>query len=132
MHVLTAKLREERAARRTTVSDLETNSPPLTANSSGSAASCNSTASPSASAASGNARPTALSGTVVVVLAWINGPSGGGKTATAFELQRRLAGSIVCDPEHLGFGLHRMLPPPCARIFSTCQRGGPACARSWT
>jgi hypothetical protein len=45
------------------------------------------------------------------VLVWINGPFGGGKTATAFELQRRLPGSIVCDPEHLGFGLHRMLPP---------------------
>ena len=50
-------------------------------------------------------------GTVVVVLVWINGPFGGGKTATAFELQRRVPGSIVCDPEHLGFGLHRMLPP---------------------
>jgi hypothetical protein len=45
------------------------------------------------------------------VLIWINGPFGGGKTATAFDLQRRLAGSVVCDPEHLGFGLHRMLPP---------------------
>ena len=45
------------------------------------------------------------------VLIWINGPFGGGKTATSFELQRRLADSVVCDPEHLGFGLHRMLPP---------------------
>ena len=45
------------------------------------------------------------------MLVWINGPFGGGKTATAFELQRRLPASIVCDPEHLGFGLHRMLPP---------------------
>jgi hypothetical protein len=45
------------------------------------------------------------------VLVWINGPFGGGKTATAFELHRRLPGSVVCDPEHLGFGLHRMLPP---------------------
>jgi hypothetical protein len=52
-----------------------------------------------------------FSGTVVVVLVWINGPFGGGKTATAFELRRRLPGSIICDPEHLGFGLHRMLPP---------------------
>lgn len=47
----------------------------------------------------------------MVVLVWINGPFGGGKTATAFELQRRLPGSVVCDPEHLGFGLRRMLPP---------------------
>lgn len=45
------------------------------------------------------------------MLVWINGPFGGGKTATAFELQRRLPGSVVCDPEHLGFGLRRMLPP---------------------
>ena len=45
------------------------------------------------------------------MLVWINGPFGGGKTATAFELQRRLPGSVVCDPEYLGFGLHRMLAP---------------------
>jgi len=45
------------------------------------------------------------------VLVWINGPFGGGKTQTAYELQRRLPGSVVCDPEHVGFGLHRMLPP---------------------
>lgn len=48
---------------------------------------------------------------MVAVLVWINGPFGGGKTATAFELHRRLPGSVVCDPEHLGFGLHRMIPP---------------------
>jgi hypothetical protein len=45
------------------------------------------------------------------VLLWINGPFGGGKTQTAYELHRRLPGSVVCDPEHVGFGLHRMLPP---------------------
>jgi hypothetical protein len=45
------------------------------------------------------------------MLIWINGPFGGGKTQTAYELRRRLAGSVVCDPEHVGFGLHRMLPP---------------------
>jgi hypothetical protein len=45
------------------------------------------------------------------VLVWINGPFGVGKTQTAFELARRLPGSLVSDPEHLGFGLHRMLPP---------------------
>ena len=44
-------------------------------------------------------------------LLWINGPFGGGKTQTAYELLRRLPGSVVCDPEHVGFGLHRMLPP---------------------
>ncbi|MFI9586509.1 AAA family ATPase [Streptomyces sp. NPDC052236] len=45
------------------------------------------------------------------MLLWINGPFGGGKTQTAYELLRRLPGSVVCDPEHVGFGLRRMLPP---------------------
>ncbi|GGP91803.1 hypothetical protein GCM10010215_17250 [Streptomyces virginiae] len=45
------------------------------------------------------------------VIVWLNGPFGGGKTQTAYELGRRLPGSFVCDPEHVGFGLHRMLPP---------------------
>lgn len=44
------------------------------------------------------------------MLVWINGPFGGGKTQTAHELRRRLPGSVVCDPEHVGFGLHRMTP----------------------
>ncbi|MEU8622444.1 ATP-binding protein [Streptomyces sp. NPDC048623] len=44
------------------------------------------------------------------MLLWINGPFGGGKTQTAYELRRRLPGSVVCDPEHIGFGLHRTLP----------------------
>ncbi|GDY75050.1 hypothetical protein SAV31267_045350 [Streptomyces avermitilis] len=35
----------------------------------------------------------------------------GGKTQTAHEIQRRLPGSVICDPEHVGFGLRRMLPP---------------------
>ncbi|MFG2773678.1 AAA family ATPase [Streptomyces sp. NPDC048350] len=46
-----------------------------------------------------------------MTLLWINGPFGGGKTQTAHELRRRLPGSVVCDPEHVGFGLHRTLPP---------------------
>ncbi|MEV5316940.1 AAA family ATPase [Streptomyces sp. NPDC052687] len=45
------------------------------------------------------------------MLLWINGPFGGGKTQTAHEIQHRLPGSVVCDPEHAGFGLRRMLPP---------------------
>ncbi|WP_432499277.1 AAA family ATPase [Kineococcus gypseus] len=44
------------------------------------------------------------------MLLWLNGPFGGGKTQTAHELHRRLPGSAVCDPEHVGFGLHRALP----------------------
>jgi hypothetical protein len=46
------------------------------------------------------------------MLLWINGPFGGGKTQTAHEIQRRLAGSVICDPEDVGFGLHRMTPAP--------------------
>ncbi|NGO10224.1 ATP-binding protein [Streptomyces sp. HC44] len=45
------------------------------------------------------------------MLLWINGPFGGGKTQTAYEIQRRLPGSVICDPEHIGFGLRRTLPP---------------------
>ncbi|MFE4520098.1 AAA family ATPase, partial [Kitasatospora sp. NPDC056783] len=44
------------------------------------------------------------------MLLWINGPFGAGKTQTAHEIRRRLPGSVVCDPEHVGFGLHRMMP----------------------
>lgn len=44
------------------------------------------------------------------MLVWINGPFGGGKTQTAHDIRRRLAGSMICDPELLGFGLHRMMP----------------------
>ena len=39
------------------------------------------------------------------MLVWINGPFGVGKTATAFELHRRLPGSAVCDRGHVGFGM---------------------------
>ena len=50
-------------------------------------------------------------------LVWINGPCGVGKTATAFELHRRLPGSVVCDPEHVGYGMRRMLPASLRRGF---------------
>ncbi len=56
---------------------------------------------------------------MAVVLVWINGPFGGGKTATAFELRRRVPGSVICDPEHLGFGLRRMLPPAMRTDFQS-------------
>ncbi|MFF8771178.1 AAA family ATPase [Kitasatospora sp. NPDC015120] len=46
------------------------------------------------------------------MLLWINGPFGGGKTQVSHELRRRLPGSVVCDPEEVGFGLHRMTPKP--------------------
>ncbi|MFE9764952.1 AAA family ATPase [Streptomyces sp. NPDC005808] len=51
------------------------------------------------------------------MLLWINGPFGGGKTQTAHEIRRRLPDSVVCDPEHAGFGLRRMLPPELREDF---------------
>ena len=45
------------------------------------------------------------------MLLWINGPFGVGKTQTAYELRRRLARSVVCDPENVGYGLRTMIPP---------------------
>ncbi|MET9257972.1 AAA family ATPase [Streptomyces sp. NPDC003717] len=45
------------------------------------------------------------------MLLWINGPHGGGKTQVAHEIHGWLPGSVICDPEYAGFGLHRMLPP---------------------
>ena len=51
------------------------------------------------------------------MLLWINGPCGVGKTVTAFELNRRLPGSVLCDPEHVGFGMRRMLPPSVRRSW---------------
>lgn len=47
----------------------------------------------------------------VFVLLWINGPFGVGKTQTAYEIQRRLPNSVLCDPEFVDHGLHRMMPP---------------------
>jgi hypothetical protein len=61
------------------------------------------------------------------MLVWINGPFGVGKTAIAFELSRRLPGSAVCDPEHLGYGMRRMLPAPLRGNFQDIPRGGMPC-----
>lgn len=57
------------------------------------------------------------------MLIWINGPFGVGKTQTAFELHRRLPGSVVCDPEYVGFGLHRMLPSALRGDFQDLPAG---------
>ncbi|MGH3373608.1 MAG: AAA family ATPase [Actinoallomurus sp.] len=51
------------------------------------------------------------------MLLWLNGPFGGGKTQTAHEIQRRLPGSVICDPEQVGYGLHRMTPRPLRSDF---------------
>lgn len=51
------------------------------------------------------------------MLIWINGPNGIGKTQVAFELRHRVPGSLVVDPEHLGFGIRRTLPEPLRTDF---------------
>ena len=44
------------------------------------------------------------------MIIWLNGAFGAGKTQTAYELQRRLPGSYVYDPENAGFFIRRNLP----------------------
>lgn len=44
------------------------------------------------------------------MIVWINGAFGAGKTQAAFELVRRAADTVLCDPEVIGYGLQRFLP----------------------
>lgn len=44
------------------------------------------------------------------MIIWINGAFGSGKTQAAYELQRRLPGSYVYDPENIGYFIRRTLP----------------------
>ena len=44
------------------------------------------------------------------MIIWINGTFGSGKTTTAYELHRRLPGSIVYDPERFGYVLMANIP----------------------
>src|SRR5699024_11496772 len=46
-----------------------------------------------------------------VVIVWINGAFGAGKTQAAYELVRRTDRSVLCDPEIVGHGLNSMVPP---------------------
>lgn len=50
-------------------------------------------------------------GTVAVVIIWLNGAFGSGKTQTAAALARRMCDAHVADPELVGHAIHRMLPP---------------------
>jgi hypothetical protein len=50
-------------------------------------------------------------------LLWINGACGVGKKTTASELNRRLAGSVVCAPGAVGMAMHRMLPTSVRRMW---------------
>jgi len=44
------------------------------------------------------------------VIVWLNGGFGAGKTTLAGELQERVAGAVVYDPEHVGAMLWKWLP----------------------
>lgn len=66
------------------------------------------------------------------VIIWLNGPFGGGKTQTAYALHRRLPGSVVCDPEHAGFGLHRMTPPALRGDFQDLPAWRRGVSRCWS
>ncbi len=44
------------------------------------------------------------------MIIWLNGAFGAGKTSAAYELNRRLPGSVVYDPEEIGFFLRRSAP----------------------
>lgn len=44
------------------------------------------------------------------MILWINGAFGSGKTTSAYELNRRLPGSYVYDPENIGYFLFKNTP----------------------
>ncbi len=44
------------------------------------------------------------------MIVWINGAFGAGKTTVAHELSRRLPGSVLYDPEEVGFFLRKCSP----------------------
>ena len=44
------------------------------------------------------------------MIIWINGAFGVGKTQTAYELQRRIPGSYVYDPENIGYFIRKNIP----------------------
>jgi adenylylsulfate kinase-like enzyme len=48
-------------------------------------------------------------GYCVLVIIWINGGFGAGKTTLAEELHRRLPETVVCDPEDIGLMLRKWL-----------------------
>lgn len=44
------------------------------------------------------------------MIIWLNGAFGSGKTTCAFELNRRLSGSYVYDPENIGYFIRKNTP----------------------
>ncbi len=52
-----------------------------------------------------------------MLLIWINGAYGAGKTSVARALRRRLPGALLLDPEQIGFLLRRITPIPAGGDF---------------
>ncbi len=44
------------------------------------------------------------------MIIWINGPFGAGKTTIAEMLKEKVDNSMIFDPEHVGFLIHRFVP----------------------
>lgn len=47
---------------------------------------------------------------MILLIIWINGAFGAGKTTTCFELSRRLPNSFVYDPENVGYFIRKNVP----------------------
>lgn len=47
---------------------------------------------------------------MIIMIIWLNGAFGSGKTQTSYELERRIPNSIVYDPENIGFFINRNTP----------------------
>jgi hypothetical protein len=62
------------------------------------------------------------------MLVWINGPFEGGKTATAYELNRRLPGSVVATRSMSASACAACCRLRCGETSRICRPGGTA---SW-
>lgn len=47
---------------------------------------------------------------MLILIIWINGAFGSGKTQTAHELHRRIPNSFIYDPENVGFFIRKNIP----------------------
>lgn len=47
---------------------------------------------------------------MILLIIWINGAFGSGKTQTSYEIHRRIPNSFVYDPENIGFFIGKNIP----------------------
>jgi len=66
-----------------------------------------------------------VSFSIVITSRWPG--AGTGPPDRAFELNRRLPGSLVCDPAHIGSGMQRMLPKSLRHSWQDIPPGGTLC-----